>query len=251
MFCMHFLVIHLLFLYSSVYAFQKFLQRESRGSQKEEPSLMISNGTVIVGGYQSFSIDENKIITFEGKKYSYVVELLKGLKRVDGCTTFADVGANTGLVSFLASSDMVGFQHAFLLDHDIPCLTIARAISAAINANVTAQRFDFGDPIPTVDVLFCGAIIHWVFCLTADFQGNFDAIVLYLSRSTKKYLVIEWVDKEDGAIRRFDHIGRCGNSEIVAQYNRDFFLKSLLKIGSVQHSRSFGQRTIYTVYINK
>ena len=104
---------------------------------------MISNGTITVDGYQRFSIDENEVITFKGNKYSYIVELLKGLKRVDDCTTFADVGANTGLVSFLASSSMVGFQHALLLDHDIPCISIASAISAAINANVTAKRFDF------------------------------------------------------------------------------------------------------------
>lgn len=251
MICLHFVGIKLLLLCSYVYSFQKFLQRDSRGSQKEEPSLVISNGTITVGGYQRFSIDENEVITFQGNKYSYIVELLKGLKRVDDCTTFADVGANTGLVSFLASSNMVGFQHALLLDHDIPCISIASAISAAINANVTAKRFDFGDPIPTVDVLFCGAIIHWVFCLTADFQGNFDAIMQYLSRSTNKYLVIEWVDKEDGAIRRFDHIGKCGNSERVAYYNRENFLKSLHRIGNVQHSRSFGQRTIYTVKVNR
>ena len=233
--------------YASANSFQKYLQRENRGSQKEEPSLEILNGTITVRGYQKFSISENGAITYEGPKYFYIVELLKGLKNISDCNTFADIGGNTGLVSFLACSDTVGFKHALLLDHDMPCLNIAKAVSAVTHTNISAQRFDFGDPIPVVDVLFCGAIIHWIFCLTADFKGNFDMIMQYLSRSTKKYVVIEWVDKNDGAMRRFDHIGKCRSIRNTETYNREDFEKALYSIGSIKYSKSFGQRTIYTV----
>ena len=133
------------------------------------------------------------------------------------------------------------FAHVQALDHDAPAIDVAASRSV-----VTARTFSFGDELPAVDVIFCGALIHWVFCLTADFHQDFDRIVSYLASRAKHYLIIEWVEPNDRAIKQFDHIKRCG-PEAIKKYSRDSFVSSLLRFGCITVQKSFDTRTLFTV----
>ena len=95
------------------------------------------------------------------------------------------------------------------------------------------------------DVVFCGAIIHWIFSLTANFS-NFDRIIQYLLLSTKKYLVIEWICENDSAIMSFNHIKRnkkTGDEE----YTTANFEKSINKYVKIisKHAVDGPTRIIY------
>ena len=124
-----------------------------------------------------------------------------------------------------------------------------RAVSAAIGANVTAHQFRFGDPIPKLDIIFLGAIIHWVFRLTSDFKGDFEAIIRYVISSVNHFLVIEWVGPEDSAVKKFQHIQKCQTNNTY-NYDEQTFLLSLKKFGNVVRRQAFNHRIIYTVEIN-
>ena len=51
---------------------------------------------------------------------------------------------------------------------------------------IEARTFAFGEPLPAADVIFVGALIHWVFCLTTNFQGDFGRILSYLASRAQR-----------------------------------------------------------------
>ena len=64
------------------------------------------------------------------------------------------------------------------------------------------------------------------FCLTADFR-NFDLINKYLLEYTNKYLLIEWVEPDDEAIKYLQHIKKRQN--LVMNHTQQKILSLLLK----------------------
>merc|ERR1711988_636182 len=142
-----------------------------------------------------------------------------------------DIGCNNGLSSLLAQE--VGYDNIISLDHDSEAIGVLKEVVKLQNSTtVYPQKYSFGDPFDTkVDVVLCGALIHWVFTCTADF-GKFDLIIQYLLTTNLKMLLIEWVDPKDGAIKSFHHLD-CGTTP-KEKYSVKNFEKSLLKIGEIR-----------------
>ena len=66
--------------------------------------------------------------------------------------------------------------------------------------------FSFGNKITdTFDIIFYGALIHWIFSLTAEFR-SFDKILEYLIPIANKFIVIVWISENDGSLKSFNHI---------------------------------------------
>lgn len=165
---------------------------------------------------------------------------------------FMDVGCNAGLTSFLAHE--VGYDHVISLDHDKEYVAMLSEVLALEKlSTVEPHEFSFGQPFPQrVDVMFVGALIHWVFTCTADF-GRFNKIMAYLMNGVSKILVIEWVDPQDHAIKNFRHTDGCGSGAVAQEaYTVANFERSLQQIGKISekwHSEKKTTRTIYTVII--
>ena len=229
-------------------AFKSFRQRSGDGSQVETPSVNIVGNRAIVSGYQHYELTPTSLAFSGHPKYNYLKEHLSTLKSScgDACQ-FLDIGSNTGLVSFIA--ERRGFARITALDHDAPAIEVIKKTAQLVESKVNASVFSFGDILPTADVIFCGALIHWVFCLTANFQQDFNRIVHYLARSARRYLIIEWVEPNDGAIKSFRHINRCGRGA-VEKYSRPSFTRALKTIGTIVDLKQFGTRVLFTVRIS-
>ena len=227
--------------------FKSFRQRNGQGSQKESPQISLGRD-IVVSGYQKFNFSRPKFdLNFRGKKYEYLQQHLPKLTYRCGHTChFVDIGSNTGLVSFIA--ERAGFPEITALDHDIPAIDILQKAANAVHSNIKGRQFKFGQPLPSADVVFCGALIHWVFCLTADFEGDFLRIVQYVAKSARHYLIFEWVDNDDAAIKSFHHIKKC-DTQLERNYSRDGFFDALKTIGQITEEKDFGTRTLVTVLI--
>lgn len=239
------------------------LYRDSRrrvGSQSESPSIKYYNDKIIVKGYQLFTIDKNtKNIEYgcrvKKPKFSYINGLLELLNTEYNCRSIVDIGCSSGLVSLLAYNN--NFENIVSLDHDPQYINTLKTIKNDCNiTKIHESVYSFGDtniggvPLPKFDVVFCGAIIHWIFSLTADFR-NFDSIISYLNSMTLKILVIEWVDPRDIAIRNLHHITKRKLDD-DEPYNIQNFERAIKKVSTIiSTKRLFGShRIIYTLLVN-
>lgn len=208
--------------------------QRNTGSQKEIPSFSMKNNVIQVSGYQTFNLfQNNNNIVFKNKikKFNTISKILKQYS--NGTKTFTDVGCNNGLVSFIANQH--NFERITCLDHDKDCIGLVnKVIKAKKMKNMSAQYFKFGSVFPSSDIVFCGAIIHWIFSLTADFR-SFDKIIQYLMQYVNQYLFIEWVSEHDNAIREFQHIKRNARKGDES-YTTKNFKRSLEKFGDIIES---------------
>lgn len=220
------------------------------GTQSEVPSISINNDIIRVDGYQKFTFNiKNKILSFNGKKnkFEYISKLLSNLRNSYKCNSFIDLGCSAGLSSLIALNS--GYDDIASFDHDPEYIELITTIKKYIDIpEIKESVFSFGEPISRkYDVVFCGALIHWVYSLTADFR-NFDDILKYLVNITDKILVIEWVDPSDIAIQSFNHINKNANSN-DEEYCTANFEKALLKYGTIisKEAADGPSRIIYTV----
>lgn len=91
-------------------------------------------------------------------------------------------------------------------DHDAEYVGLLQRVveTMRLGARLAASTFDFGAALPgPVDVVFVGALIHWVYCRTASFEARMDLVADYLFQYVARYLVIEWVDPADLSVRGF------------------------------------------------
>ena len=221
------------------------------GSQKETPIINFKNDNIIVGGYQQFIINKKtKKIEFISKKnkFNYVNDLIHTLKNKYNCTSIIDIGCNSGLVSLIAFNN--GFEYIVSLDHDKEYIDTLHTIKEYCNiTRINESLYSFGDIITEkFDVVFCGALIHWVFSFTSDFR-NFDNIILYLVSLTKKYLVIEWVKPNDYAIKSLNHI-KARKLECDEVYNTENFEISVKKFTNIILKENADRET-RTMYLCK
>ena len=204
--------------------------RRKIGSQSETPSIKVKDKTIMVRGYQHFNINiDTKNIQFIGKptKFRFINKTLHTLKNDFNCKSIVDIGCNSGLTSLLAYNNK--FENIVSLDHDIEYINTLTKIKNLCNIeNIKESIFSFGDKISNkFDVVFCGAIIHWIFSLTADFR-NFDKITEYLLSMTNNYLIIEWICPNDPAIKHLNHINRRKKKD-DENYCTENFEKSIKK----------------------
>lgn len=196
----------------------------SNGSQSEVPRLTIKENKCFVKGYQNFSLtkDSLDIPMRYMKKFMYIRTFLNQHRHT--CKTVADIGASNGLISFLAAQK--GYTRVFALDHDKECINIMKQIKTHFNfGNLYVVDYSFGNRIQISDIVIACALIHWIYSCTSMY-GNFNSIIEYLCKITSKFLLIEWVDPEDGAIKAFKHTSFNKNI-ITEEYNKTNFLKSL------------------------
>ena len=221
------------------------------GSQKENPIIKYQDKDINIDGYQKFIINkETKKIKFlvKQKKFEYISRLLHNLNNKHGCNSLVDIGCSSGLVSFTAFNQK--FKRILSLDHDPEYIDTLRTIKNQCNiTSISEAVFSFGNEInETFDVVFCGAIIHWIFSLTADFR-NFDGIMEYLLSATNKYLVLEWISENDRTIKGFNHIKRSRNpgDEEYTTANFEKSVNKYTKIMSKQAVDGGGTRIIYVL----
>tara|TARA_B110001452_G_scaffold237123_1_gene216786 strand:- start:161 stop:880 length:720 start_codon:yes stop_codon:yes gene_type:complete len=200
------------------------------GSQSETPSIKVKDKTISVTGYQRFTINiDTKEIKFKAKpkKFKFINETLQMFVNDFNCKNIVDIGCNSGLTSLLAYNNK--FKDIVSLDHDIEYINNLTKIKNLCNIeNIKESLFSFGDKISKkFDVVFCGAIIHWIFSLTADFR-NFDKITEYLLSMTNNYLILEWISENDGAIRSLNHIKKRKKKD-DEHYCTENFEKSIKK----------------------
>jgi len=223
------------------------------GSQSEIPTIKKeSNNIIRVDGYQTFiinSINKNLIVKKKPFKFQYINECLYKLRKNENCKSIIDIGCSAGLVSILAYKN--GFEKIYSLDHDPEYINVISQLKKLLNiSNIHEKIFSFGDEIKEkVDIIFCGALIHWIFSLTANFR-NFDKIIRYLLQYTEKFLMIEWVDKNDNAIKTLKHID-IRKEKTDEEYNTFNFEKSIKKYTNILSKKSIDGDTRILYILSK
>ena len=221
------------------------------GSQSETPTIEYNNDEIIVGGYQKFTINKKtKEIKYIGKKskFIYINELMHTLNSKYKCNSIVDIGCNSGLSSLIALNN--NFESIFSLDHDVEYIkTLSRIKKDCGITKITEMVYSFGDTLTEkFDVVFCGALIHWIFSLTSNFR-NFNIILEYLISLTNKYLIIEWIDPTDKAIRSLNHIKKRKRKNDES-YNTINFEKAIKNFATII-SKKGADRSTRTIYVLK
>ena len=210
----------------SAKSYKNTKRSESKGTQSETPTVNCTSGRCTVGGYQRYIVTADNLQVVGGyqNKFNYIKSFLQ--EHAEDCKSVSDLGASNGLVSFTASQ--LGYPTVHALDHDLGCIKVMREIKEYLKfVTVHPNEWSFGAVHPPTDIVIVGALIHWVYSCTALY-GNFDEIIKYLRGLTTKYLLIEWVNPNDPAIRSFNHTS-FNKSVIKEPYTRDNFLSSVGK----------------------
>jgi len=226
-------------------------RRNNQGSQIEKPNIIINQQNLEISGYHQFTINNNEII-LKSKIYKYnkIKEILLNLINHNNINSISDVGCSAGIVSYLSYFLKVPIIYA--LDHDNEYLEIIRKINNKLEIkNVFPIKYSFGDMMNQSDIIIMLALIHWIYSCTSLY-GNFDDIFKYLKPFIKQFLLIEWIEPNDNAIKKFKHLSF--NSDIIKEeYNKENFEKSLLKnIGKFESIIELDGKTriLYIVRVN-
>jgi SAM-dependent methyltransferase len=195
--------------------------RRKVGSQNEIPSIEENSNTIIVKGYQNFTIDKTSLVINSKSKFEKINKVFKELREsldTREYNSFCDIGCSSGIVSILAYKN--NFKNIVSIDHDPEYIGILQTLINKLNiTNINTKLESFGENRGVYDVVFCGAIIHWVWSLTSDFT-SFEKIFEYLTSITNKILLIEWINERDHAIRGFGHITKNKENYTTANFDR-------------------------------
>ena len=220
------------------------------GSQSEIPKIKFKDdNNIIVSGYQNFIINKktkNIEYIYKKTKFNYINKLMKKLNTEHNCISLVDIGCNSGLTSLIALNN--NFEYIVSLDHDPEYIDIIRSIKNICNiTKIDESVYSFGNTITKkFDVVFCGALIHWVFSLTADFR-NFSSIISYLISLTNKFLIIEWIHPNDMCIESFNHIKKRGK-KTDEEYNTSNFEIAIKKFTTIVSKENVDSST-RTMYV--
>ena len=142
------------------------------------------------------------------------------------------------------------FDTTDLTDDDVEYIkTLSRIKKDCGITKITEMVYSFGDTLTEkFDVVFCGALIHWIFSLTSNFR-NFNIILEYLISLTNKYLIIEWIDPTDKAIRSLNHIKKRKRKNDES-YNTINFEKAIKNFATII-SKKGADRSTRTIYVLK
>lgn len=195
--------------------------RRKVGSQNEIPSIEENSNTIIVKGYQNFTIDKTSLVINSKSKFEKINKVFKELREsldTREYNSFCDIGCSSGIVSILAYKN--NFKNIVSIDHDPEYIGILQTLINKLNiTNINTKLESFGENRGVYDVVFCGAIIHWVWSLTSDFT-SFEKIFEYLTSITNKILLIEWINERDHAIRGFGHITKNRENYTTANFDK-------------------------------
>jgi glycosyltransferase involved in cell wall biosynthesis len=232
--------------------------KRAAGSQSERPTFNVRpSGRIDVGGYQKYSMERNAqwgwcLLNPIAKKYIELNNIMGLLNFRQERPSVIDVGASNGLVSVCAA--MSGSQ-VYAIDHDRECVKVINDMAKHTKLNIVGVEASFGEgwKLKTrmeADVVFALALIHWVWSCTATY-GSFSAILEVLVKMARKVLVVEWIDVDDKAIRKFGHLDH--NKDVHQEaYTRANFVKALKKVGVIEWVVSHCEtRHIYVVRLFK
>lgn len=188
------------------------------GSQSEIPSIENKSNIIIVKGYQNFTIEKISLVINAKSKFEKINKVLEELRDTQEYNSFCDIGCSSGIVSILAYKN--NFKNIVSIDHDPEYIGILQTLTKKLDiTNIDAKIESFGANKGIYDVVFCGAIIHWIWSLTSDFT-SFEKIFEYLTSITNNFLLIEWINERDHAIRGFGHITKNKENYTTANFDR-------------------------------
>ena len=76
-----------------------------------------------------------------------------------------------------------------------------------------------------------GAVLHWIFSCTAMFP-DFAAIFKYLYPVVGRFLLVEWIDRFDPAVKSFNHL-TCSGSDYREMYTLSKFEQEVQKFANI------------------
>jgi len=226
--------------------------RDSKGSQSETPHYVIKGTWLRVYGYQEYILEPGKVVPMKKhRKFEIIRRELQKVVKEYQLRSLIDFGCSAGLTSFIARE--VGFTDISSLDHDVEYIVMLKEIIKHQKVmNIKPSIFSFGDPLSIqAEVMFVGALIHWVFSCTANF-GEFNSIFRYLETAVTQFLFIEWIDPMDGAIRSFNHLDCGGNGKLnKEEYSVTNFEEGLRSFGEIQAKMPLEGRTRVLYIVKK
>lgn len=208
------------------------------------PGLNIQNNVAEFLGYQKFSvskygIDIDKSDTgLLSKKEIFDTNIPNGFLHKK---TVLDLGCNSAFFCYYSRLKGAAFCDGVEIDKTY-IQNVERANAFLEIDNIKINDKNVMDYNKSADLVFAFALIHWIYSCTSDY-GSLDLAVKQLAELTKQVLIVEWIEKEDGAIQFFKHIDY--NKELITQeYSRENFEKALVKhfsgfkvIGEVSKTR--------------
>jgi SAM-dependent methyltransferase len=197
------------------------------GSQSEIPSIEEDSNNIIVKGYQNFTINKSSLHINAKSKFEKINKVISELENYN---SFCDIGCSAGIVSILAYK--YNFKNIVSIDHDPEYIKLLNQIIDKLGIDtINAKIESFGIDKNIYDVVFCGAIIHWIWSLTSDYS-SFEKIFEYLDSITNNILLIEWISERDNAIRGFGHITKNKNNYTTANFDNSIvkYFKIIKKI---------------------
>ena len=184
------------------------------GSQSEIPSIDEDTNIITVKGYQNFTINKSSLDINAKSKFEKINKVIGEFKDYN---SFCDIGCSAGIVSILAYKN--NFKNIVSIDHDQEYIKILNKLINKLNiTNINTKIESFGINKNTYDIVFCGAIIHWIWSLTSNYS-SFEEIFKYLSSITNNILLIEWISENDNAIKGFGHITKNKQNYTTANFN--------------------------------
>ena len=221
--------------------------RNNVGSQSERSNVILEHQMCRFEGYQNFVITKDSVTPLsKQRKYMALADSLKRIG-IHG-KTVADIGANNGIVAYMARA--LGAATSYAYDHDKECIANITAANNHLNiTNLHAIDFDFGDMSKQInaDIVIAMALIHWVYSCTSSF-GCLNKIVARLCSMTSKFLIIEWIAPDDAAIKLFHHTDF--NPDITKQpYTTENFEKAISNNGCVIIEKLPTESSTRTTYV--
>lgn len=203
-------------------------RNNKNASQQENVELINCHGYTTINSYQSFNIGSSQLEPIDEQlklKHNILQPIINDYSIYN---TFIDIGASNGYFTFLANK--LGFSETSALEHDSEYTNAINLIKNKFNfenINILNSKFKDIDVNKKYNVVCMLALIHWIYCCT-EINGCFDAIIKKLANITENILIIEWIDKDDPAIKIMNHTS-YNNETITETYCEENFINSINK----------------------
>jgi hypothetical protein len=225
-------------------------RKNNNSSQQEKVKLIHSDIFSTVDSYQIFNINKTLLEPIDNQ-LKLKSNLLKPiLEEIVFNDSFLDIGSSNGYFTYLAKK--LGFKKGTIVEHDTEYTDNILEINNKYdikNINILNQKFQDISLFNNYDVVCMLALIHWIYSCT-EINSNFDNILSKLSKITNNILILEWIDKDDPAIKLFKHLSFNYNL-IEEEYCEQNFIKSINKYFNsyyVLPSYLHKTRKIYIIY---
>lgn len=195
--------------------------------KQARPSYNLLNKVGSFNGYQTFDIKQNSV-TPKNKDLIIKSNIVKPIleKYITNETTFLDLGCANFYFGFLAN--VLGAKNITGVEVDKDYINIINKIVSDFSLkNIQIVEQNVQDYQTPHDVVNACAIIHWIYSCSASF-GSIESVIDYFYNITNKFLIVEWIDNKDAAIKYFNHIN-YNSSDTKKDYNKESFLNNLTK----------------------